>query len=191
MNRSTKWMFLALALVTALLLQADMGPKPTAEFVIEYQIEPVPGIVDYALYTCYEPNCSDATRMEQLGPQHFDCTRDACASMAYGYGDYMYITFEFDDGTSRSSNIFTKDHFNAEYRITVTRDDLEVEETGGSNSGSFGWIGFMVLMSYVMMICCGLLILAVIVLVIVLIVRGVRKRQAAEKAGEPDGSPEA
>ena len=37
--------------------------------------------------------------------------------MAYGYADYMYITFDFTDGTSLTSNIFTKDHFDAEYEI--------------------------------------------------------------------------
>ena len=97
-NKTTLLLALILLLLTPLLM-ADMGAKPTAEFEIIYQTSPAPELTGYALYVCETADCLDPYILEDLGPQHFDCTQDACCSMAYGYGDYMYITLEFADGT--------------------------------------------------------------------------------------------
>lgn len=176
MSKNLSKLFLIAALtILAPLLMADTGPKPNARFEIEYLIEPVPELVEYILYQCDRPDCSDQARLEQLGPQHFECTQDACTSMAYGYADYLYIEFRFDDGSTRTSNIFTKDHFNADYRITVNRDDLFVEEIGGDNRDRFGLVYSLPLFFILLLACGGLLILGIVVLVIVLIVRNTRQ----------------
>lgn len=168
-----------LLLILTPFLMADVGPKPTAEFEILYLIEPHPTLTGYALYLCDDTSCEDPYMMEQLGPQHFDCEQNSCSSMAYGYSDYMYITLDFDDGTSRSSNIFTKDHFDAEYEIFVGPGSLDVVETGGSNMGSFGLLEGVIIATSAILICGGVIFAAVIILVIILIIRNQRKKKVA------------
>lgn len=170
------WLVLIL-LICAPLLIADVGPKPTAEFEIEYLIEPIPNLADYALYQCDLPDCSDQSRLEQLGPQNFECTQYVCTSMAYGYAEYMYIELVFDDGSTRASNIFTKDKFNARYQVTVNQSDLYVEEIGGSNWGSPSWFGRTIFPVF-LLLCCGGLVFGVIIIGVVLILINSRKRNA-------------
>lgn len=163
---------LILLIITPLLM-ADLGPKPSAEFEIIYEVSPQPELVDYALYMCDTSSCSDPIKLEPVGPQRFECTQDSCTSMAYGYDEYMYITFNFANGTSLISNIFTKEHFEAEYEIVVGANNLTVTETGGSNIGQFGGFAGMMILMYA---CIGIFILAVIILVTVLIIRGIRRK---------------
>jgi hypothetical protein len=167
-----------LLLIMTPFLMADVGPKPTAEFEILYLIDSPPQLTGYALYLCDDTSCEDPYMMDELGPQHFDCDQNSCSSMAYGYADYMFITLEFDDGSSRSSNIFTKNHFDAEYEIYVGPDSLEVIETGGSNMGSFGPLEAMITASAVVLICGGIVFVAVIILVIILVIRNQKKKSA-------------
>ncbi|MFN2145282.1 MAG: hypothetical protein ACK2T7_08000 [Anaerolineales bacterium] len=176
--KKNKFSFLLplILLILTPLLMADMGPKPTAEFTIIYEVSPAPELVDYALYTCDSTDCIEPRLVEQLGLQHFDCTQDSCSSMAYGYGEYMYITLSFADGTTLTSNVFTKEHFEAEYEIVVGQNSLTVTETGGSNTGKYGGIAGLLIVIYALYACIGIIILAVIILVLVLIVRAIRKR---------------
>lgn len=156
-------------LLLAPLLVADMGPKPTAEFEIEYAIDPVPTLTNYVLLECADPKCTEAAPLEEFGPQRFECTQEACSSMAYGYPDTMQISLTFSDGVTRTSNPFGKKHFNAEYRITVRADELVVKETGGSANP------YTLFLIYILAVSC-LVILGVIG-AIVLIVRAVRKKR--------------
>lgn len=156
------------------LLMADMGPKPSAMFEIEYAIEPIPELTDYALFECMDAACQETYLLEEMGPQHFDCTQYECSSMAYGYADTMKIALTFSDGLTRTSNSFGKKHFNAEYRITVRADDLVVKEIGGSGNPFSNFL--IVVVSTVCLI--GILV----IVGIVLIVRTIRKnRRAAEE----------
>jgi hypothetical protein len=161
------------------LLMADMGPKPSAEFEIKYAIEPIPNLTDYALLECKDAACEETTLLEELGPQHFDCTQYECSSMSYGYTDYLQIELTFSDGVTRTSNIFTKKHFNAVYTITVRADDLVVKETGGSGNP------YVIFLIVILAAIC--LVLLAVIGAIVLIVRAVRKkRRAADNDLETD-----
>ena len=180
-NHLTKLWLVILMLISAPLLMADVGPKPTAEFEIEYLIEPVPDLVGYTLFECDKPDCSDSSRLEQLGPQFFECTQFACTSMAYDYADYMYIVLIFNDASTRISDTFTKEHFNAQYRVTVNQDGLLVEEIGGDNRGRFGLIYSLPLFLIFLLACGGLLVLGIIVLVVVSIVRNTRRPRAEQQ----------
>jgi hypothetical protein len=173
-KNTTRLLLPFLLLILVPLLMADMGPKPSAEFEIIYEVNPVPELVDYALYECETSSCTDPRFLEALGPQRFECTQDSCTSMAYGYSDYLYITFDFADGTSLTSNIFTKEHFDAEYEIVVSDTSLIVTETGGTNQ--LGGISGLLLIMFGTYACIGIVILAVVIIVIVLIVRVIRKR---------------
>ena len=75
-----------------------------------------------------------------------------------------------------TSNLFTKEHFDAEYEIVVGENSLTVTETGGSNLGQYRGLGAMIIFLYAMYACIGIFILVMVILGIVLIVRAIRKR---------------
>ncbi|MBN1814500.1 MAG: hypothetical protein JXA14_21850 [Anaerolineae bacterium] len=112
-----------LPLVTA---RADVGPKPTADFEFEYQIDPV-DIVEGKLIQCEDETCETGNPLEELGPQHFECALASCSSIAYGYATYMKLVITFTDRT-RESNVFTKQARDAAYRVIVLESSLQVEE---------------------------------------------------------------
>lgn len=169
---------IAFLLLLAPFLMADVGPKPSAMFEIEYTIDPIPELTDYLLLECKDPDCVDNYPLEKLGPQHFDCTQGSCSSIAYGYAEYMQIVFTFSDGVTRTSNIFTKNHFDAEYLITVQTEDLLVEETGGSGNPAITFL------AVVLAVIC--LLVLVFAWGVVLIVRAIRKKRrgAAESPAD-------
>jgi hypothetical protein len=119
-----------LATVAALLplatTHADVGPKPTADFEFEYQIDPV-DIVAGELIQCKDETCEAGDPLEELGPQHFECTAANCSSMAYGYATYMKLVITFTDRV-RESNVFTKAARDATFKVIVLESSLEVEE---------------------------------------------------------------
>lgn len=165
-------------LILTPLLMADVGPKPTAEFEIEYQIEPVPELTGYGLYECRDPDCREADLLEELGPQRFECEQDSCFAMAYGFADTMYIELSFSDGVTRKSNIFTHKHFNAEYSITVSKNDLTVKEIGGSPPGGIDPLSFGIYL-LIGLGCCLPLLLAAIIVTIVILLRRKKKQGGA------------
>lgn len=178
MRNKFRYLPLLFLVLLAPLLAADMGPKPSAMFEIKYAIEPIPDLTDYALFECKDAACEDAYLLEDLGPQHFDCTQYECSSMAYGYADYLQIELTFSDGMTRTSNIFTKKHFNAEYTVTVRAQDLLVEETGGS------WNPAITLLIVAITVIC--LVGILVVVGIVLIVRAIRKKRRADADLPPE-----
>jgi len=99
--------------------RADTGPKPTMSFSFIYEINPAPEISSGSLLDCTDADCAEAEPLQQLGPQHFDCSTSSCFSMAYGYSDYHRLVLVFSDGVTRQSNIFTKTQFASEYEVTV------------------------------------------------------------------------
>ena len=128
--RLTRRFLFLFAAVAALLPQAtaraDVGPKPTANFEFEYQIDPV-DIVEGELIECDDETCETGNPLEQLGPQNFECTATSCSSMAYGYADYLKLVITFTDRV-RESNVFTKKAFSATYKVIVSESSLQVEE---------------------------------------------------------------
>ncbi|MCB2178680.1 hypothetical protein KQH61_04615 [bacterium] len=178
MTKNFRYLPLLLLLLLTPLLMADTGPKPSATFELEYAIEPIPDLTDYVLYECEDAACQESYILEQLGPQHFDCTQYECTSMAYGYGDYLQMALTFSDGVTRTSNIFTKQHFNAEFTVTVQTDDLLVEETGGSANP---FVTFLIVA--IAVVC---LVGILVIVGIVLLVKAIRKKRRAAEAS-PEG----
>jgi len=115
-------------LLPAHIALADTGPKPTMEFEFKQELggEQVT-ITSGILYECDEPDCSDATPLEELGPQRFTCEADNCRATAYGFAPYHQIEIEFSDGITRQSNIFETASFDSRYAVTIQPDDLLVE----------------------------------------------------------------
>ena len=124
--------FLLLA-IPANQVHADLGPKPTMTFDIQYQTSSPLYIDDVDLLLCDDDQCTTFSPLENnLGPQNIACSsNDQCTSMAYGYSEYHKLVLRFSDGMSFESNVFTKKHFDANYEVIVTDDALIVEPKGG------------------------------------------------------------
>jgi len=117
-----------LAFLPAHAALADTGPKPTMDFEFKQELtgEPVT-ITAGVLYECAQPDCSDASPLEELGPQRFTCEVDSCSALAYGFRPYHRLEIQFSDGQTRQSNIFETAGFDSKYTVTVRPQDLLVD----------------------------------------------------------------
>jgi hypothetical protein len=138
MNRKSVKYWLSIFILAGLLVlvplrstRADTGPKPTMKFSFIYKINETPEITSGNLLECSDVNCADGEPLKQLGPQHFDCSPSSCSSMAYGYSKFHRLVLEFSDGVTRTSNVFTKTKFAADYKVSVYADHMEVVEQPG------------------------------------------------------------
>jgi hypothetical protein len=124
---------LTLVFATRTVLAADVGPKPTMDF--DFQTDSSVGevtITSGVLYECQQVDCSNATLLEEVGPQRFTCEELSCSAMGYGFAPYHRIEIGFSDGKTRQSNIFETVDFDSRYRVTINSDDLTVEAVSGS-----------------------------------------------------------
>ena len=107
---------------------ADTGPKPTMDFQFKQELTgELATITSGTLYECDQADCSDASPLEQLGPQGFRCDAENCSATAYGFAPYHQIEIQFSDGKTRESNVFQTAGFDSKYTVTVRPDDLLVE----------------------------------------------------------------
>jgi hypothetical protein len=111
---------------------ADIGPKPTMDFTFEFVDTPALDITSGELMQCQDQSCAQALALEEVGPQGFHCDAASCTSTAYGYSEWSYLRITFSNGRTLESNLFTKEHFSANYTVSVYADHLDVVETGGS-----------------------------------------------------------
>ena len=117
-----------LAVLPANTALADTGPKPSMEFTFKQELAGEKLTITLGiLYECEQPDCSDASPLEELGPQRFTCEADSCRALAYGFSPYHKLEIQFSDGKTRQSNIFETAGFDSRYTVTVRPDDLLVE----------------------------------------------------------------
>ncbi|MFH1112275.1 MAG: hypothetical protein V1712_04425 [Patescibacteria group bacterium] len=123
----TKFFVVIVLLIFPFVAGADIGPKPSAYFRLEYHnIAPIT-VVEATLIQCKESNCSDATPLPDYGPQHFSCTNNSCETLSYGFTPYQRLVIKFSDNKIRESNIFSiQDVMNASYTVNVRNNDLVV-----------------------------------------------------------------
>lgn len=117
--------------------RADMGPKPTMEFVFIQSFSPPLTIVEGTQLECDDAACTSPEPLADRGPQGFRCTPESCESMAYGYRQYQRLVIRFSDGKVRESNVFEHRFFDAQYQVTVRADDLLVEEDLWRSNSAF------------------------------------------------------
>lgn len=160
------WLFLVILLLPTHIALADTGPKPTMTFT--FKGEPVT-IVSGTLYECDQSDCSDATPLQEFGPQRFTCEADGCRSTAYGFAPYHKIEIEFSDGKTRQSNVFETAGFDSEYAVTVNAEDLLVEAKFNLSVGSRTGV-------LVLVICCALTVMILGAIGLVLVLR--RRKQS-------------
>ena len=121
------WLSLQIFLPAQIVL-ADTGPKPSMDFTFKHEL---PGeqvtITSGMMYECQQSDCSDASPLEELGPQRFACEANSCHAVAYGFRPYHRLEIQFSDGQTRQSNIFETAGFDSTYTVTVRPQDLLVE----------------------------------------------------------------
>jgi hypothetical protein len=107
---------------------ADTGPKPTMDFTFQQEMTGDQlTITSGVLYECDQSDCSDASPLEEAGPQRFTCELNRCHATAYGFAPYHKIEIEFSDGQMRQSNIFETAGFDSKYTVMVRPEDLLVK----------------------------------------------------------------
>lgn len=173
-KKPAKLLFLLFFLVVSLLpvdaALADTGPKPQMYFNFTNLLESDMQIISGVLYECDLADCSDASPLEELGPQGLYCDTTSCRALAYGFADYHILEVEFSDEVTRRSNVFETAGFESTYTVTVQPNDLLVEAQFGLGAIS---PAFWILI--VISLCC----LAVLVVIVGLIVFFMRR--AAKK----------
>ena len=112
------WIFVPTASV-----RADMGPHPTMDFELVWNIPRV-SVSDAALYTCADAACAEPVKV--FGP--FSCSEEGCR-YNYGSSGFYKLVIVFEDKT-RESNIFEKRGFEASFSVQVNADNLSVEQVG-------------------------------------------------------------
>jgi hypothetical protein len=106
---------------------ADIGPKPSMDFKLIYEISGTITLIDGQQLQCEDESCLQSSPLEQLGPQGFYCEQDVCSSMAYSYAPYQKLVLNFSDRT-RESNVFKAESYHARFDVRVTDTGLVVEE---------------------------------------------------------------
>lgn len=150
---------------------ADTGPKPSMDF--EFKPELAGELVTIhsgILYECDQPDCSDASPLEEVGPQGLYCQANRCSATAYGFAPYHRLEIQFSDGQIRRSNVFETAGFDSQYTVTVRPDDLLVEAQ--FSLGFFPRTGIVIVLSACV---CALLGLGLIVGLVVFLARRAKK----------------
>jgi len=150
-------------------VHADTGPKPSMDFEFKQELTGEPlTIISGVLYECDQSDCSDATPLEEVGPQGLSCGPQSCRAIGYGFAPFHRLEIEFSDGQTRQSNVFETAGFDSKYTVTVRPNDLLVE-------AQFG-LGVLLPTGIVIMAClCALVVLGLVVGLVVFLVRRSRK----------------
>jgi hypothetical protein len=151
-------------------VSADVGPKPSMEFSFNQEFAGPPvTIISGILFECEQPDCQDASPLQELGPQRFSCAATVCSALSYGFSPYHKLEIHFSDGITRTSNIFKTSQFQASYKVIVRQNDLLVTPRFSLN--------FFTPLTYVL-ICSGCLagIVILVILIVLLLRRSARKK---------------
>jgi len=140
---------LVLSILPSHIVLADTGPKPTMEFEFKRLQDGDLQIVSGILYECNQSDCSDATPLQELGPQRLTCDTISCHALAYGFAPYHILEIEFSDEATRRSNIFETAGFDSRYTVTVQPNDLLVKSQFG-----LGVVHPYILMLIIASLCC-------------------------------------
>ena len=122
--------------------RADIGPKPSMSFKFIYKTSEKLTITAGIQLQCDDPDCKDVTPLDEIPDPILTCTKTSCSSYAFGYAQYNRLVITFSDGKTRESNVFTKNYYEAKYKVTVREDNLEVkEDLGGFNPMNIMLVG--------------------------------------------------
>ncbi len=114
-------------LIPNLPVRADAGPNSSMTFDFQFPNEAI-SILRGELLICSDKDCSNFKTYEG----HFSCTTRSCIAYPQGprkYANYDYyrMIITFTDGI-RSSNVFQKEGYSADYMVTLDGNHLDVKE---------------------------------------------------------------
>jgi len=140
--------------------RADIGPKPSMSFKFIYETSEKLTITSGNQLQCDNPDCQDVTPLDQIEDPILTCTKTSCSSYAFGYAQYNQLVITFSDGKTRESNVFTKNYYEAKYKVTVLEDSLDVKEDfGGFNPMNIMLVGGFVVAVAELFLYVGLVII--------------------------------
>ena len=134
-----------LAIIAVLLVgsaSADLGPKPSAKFHLEYETEKNLTLKSGEIYRCEKSNCSTVLNIttEDTGIKQYEkakklsssylgfhCQDNTCETINYGKGSPQILVLTFDD-RKLHSNIFKQEDFDADFNVKVKESQLIVKE---------------------------------------------------------------
>ena len=117
---------------------ADLGPKPTETFQLDFGSGPARAVAGRAdLLQCESEDCADAKPLASGGPQGFGCAGATCDAMAYGFTDRQKLVLEFEGGAVLESGVFSRTNvLNASFVVSVEPGGLVVRDVTGAREGS-------------------------------------------------------
>jgi hypothetical protein len=128
------------------------------EFIYETD-EPLT-IISGIQLQCQDPDCLDASPLDEDERHLLTCTATKCGSYAFGYAPFHRLVITFSDGVTRESNVFGKKYFEAKYKVTVLEDSLKVkEDLGGFNPANIMLIGGFAAVAAEILMIAGLLVI--------------------------------
>lgn len=157
--------------------RADIGDKPTLNFVFIFEGDTPLTITEGVLYACSDSACTDRQPLRELGPQRFTCTESSCSATTYGHPDFMQLEITFSDGFTRQSDVFTTSGFHVRFSVAVGVSSLTIVEESTSGPSASDVLPAASFIADSTLILTGLIVIAFVVLIILLIVSIMRSRK--------------
>lgn len=107
-----------------------VSPVPEAQFNFIYNTQEHPLIVPQGseLFGCEDRRCASQEPLGVYGAQQFSCGPGACQAVAYDFAPFARLVIPFEDGKTRTSNIFAlSDAVVNKLNVYVNADTLTVE----------------------------------------------------------------
>lgn len=152
--------FIVAVLFVPGLAKADIGPKPSMSF--KFVSDRTFSINSGQQIECKDSSCKGGKPLEQLGPQHFSCTKDSCSSLAYGYKEYHKLVLNID-GKKMESNVFATKGENSSYTVYVSADKITVDAPASSSAVALENLTAQTLAALVITLVVELLLLLIII----------------------------
>ena len=109
---------------------AEVSPLPEIHFNFIYNTENKPLIRPQGseLISCKDRLCMQSQPLGIYGSQQMKCGPGLCEAVAYEFPPFAQLTVAFEDGSTRSSNIFAVPHtLIHKFNVYVEADKLAVE----------------------------------------------------------------
>ena len=111
-------------------LHAEVSPLPEIQFNFLYNTanQPLINPQGSELISCKDRLCMQAEPLGVYGSQQMKCGPGTCEAIAYQFDPFAQLTIAFEDGSTRTSNIFTLPRaLIHKFNVYVEADKLLVE----------------------------------------------------------------
>ncbi|MBR5151454.1 MAG: hypothetical protein IKW71_01310 [Elusimicrobiaceae bacterium] len=130
-----KILLVLLVFVGAIVAQAEVSPLPEIQFNFIYNtpVHPLISPQNSELMLCKDSLCTQPTALGVYGSQRMQCGGGACTAIAYEFEPFAQLLVGFEDGITRTSNIFPVDNtLIHKFNVYVETDKLVIEPVAAS-----------------------------------------------------------